>query len=73
MGLYCKTHTHALINILVNFHLWSTEMNNMEWNYLVSPSQADGKRCVHDEFFLTFIWFFKGVSVQVHVTNVKSI
>ena len=23
------------------------EMNNMEWNYLGSPSQADGKQCVH--------------------------
>ena len=32
-----------------------TELKNMEWNYLVSPSQADGKNCVHDVPFLTFI------------------
>ena len=30
-----------------------TELNNMEWNYLVSPSQADGKHCVHIVFFFT--------------------
>ena len=32
-----------------------TKLNNMEWDCLVSPSQADGKHCKHNVFFLTFI------------------
>ena len=31
----------------------TTELKNMEWNYLVSPSQADGKNWVYDVLFLT--------------------
>ena len=50
----------------------STELKNMEWNKLVSPLQADGKHCVHDVLFLTFIWLVKGVSVHVQLTHVKS-
>ena len=44
--------------------MWNTELNNMEWNNLVNPSQADGKLCVHNVLPLTFIWLAKGVSVS---------
>ena len=35
--------------------LVSTELSNIEWNHLVSPSQADGQHCEPDMLFLTFI------------------
>ena len=44
----------------------------MEWNYLVSPSQPDGKNCVHGVLFCTFILLVFGVSVQAQLTHVNS-
>ena len=34
--------------LLFCFIIRSTVLNNMEWNYLDSPSQTDGKHCVHN-------------------------
>ena len=52
-----------------------TELNNMEWNYLISPSQAHGKHCVHIVFFFTPFylqligqWIFR----RGQLTHVKS-
>ena len=50
---YCKRYT---------FCHW---LKTLEWNKLVRPLQEDGKHCVHDVLFLTFIRLVKGVSVHV--------
>ena len=50
----------------------ATELKNMESNKLGSPWQADGKHCMHDVLFLTFIWLVKGVSVHVTTNPSKS-
>ena len=49
-----------------------TKLNNMEWNYLVNPSQADGKHCVYVVLFLTFISLVKGVPAQAQLTHVRT-
>ena len=49
-------------NLIDNYTI--TELNNMEWNYMVSPSQTDGKHCVHNLLFLSFIWLVNGVLVR---------
>ena len=49
-----KPYTHANLakpDVVVLY----TELNNMERNYLVHPSQADDKHCVYVVLFLTFI------------------
>ena len=50
------------------------ELNNMEWNYLGSPSQAECKYCVHDVLFPTVIWLFKEFQPRYSLgpTHVKS-
>ena len=46
---------HVFISKLVSYYAITTELKNMEWNFPVSPLQADGKICVHDVLFLTLI------------------